>query len=107
MSGLPDFLRKRWPALLLVASLVLNGFFVGMFVVDSLKHDRHGFSGDRLATFELRRFDDRLPPAAVDKVAGELKPLGPELEAAAEGDARYPRGNHAARRRARARPRGD
>lgn len=81
MSGFVAFLRRRWPALALVGSLVLNGFFIGMFVVDSLKHHRRGFSGERFATFELRRFGERLPPAAVDKIAGELKPLGPELEA--------------------------
>ncbi len=80
MSGPTAFLRRRWPAVALVASLVLNGFFVGMFVVDAVKHHRRGLSGERLATFELRRFDERLPPAAVDKIAGELKPLGPELE---------------------------
>jgi uncharacterized membrane protein len=80
MSGLIAFLRRRWPAMALVASLVLNGFFIGMFVVDAVRHERHGFSGERLATFELRRFDDRLPPDAVEKIAGELKPLAPELE---------------------------
>ncbi len=80
MNWLVAFLRRRWPAVVLVASLVLNGFFVGMFIVGELKHERRGFSGERLATFELRRFDERLPPAAVDKVAGELKPLGPDLE---------------------------
>jgi len=81
MNGLGGFLRRRWPALALVASLVLNGFFIGIFVVDSLKHRRHGFSGERLATYELRRFDERLSPEDVDKIAGELKALAPDLDA--------------------------
>ena len=54
--------QARWPAVALVASLVLNGFLIGMFVADSLKPHRRGFSGERFARFELRRFDDRLPP---------------------------------------------
>ena len=81
MNGVAGFLRRRWPAVALVASLVLNGFFIGMFAVDALKHRRHTFSGERVATFELRRFDDRLPPEAVDRIAAKLKPLGPDLEA--------------------------
>jgi uncharacterized membrane protein len=79
MSGSLAILRRRWPAIALVASLVLNGFFVGMFVVDWLE-PHHRFSGERLATFELRRFDERLPHEAADRIAGQLKPLGPDLE---------------------------
>jgi uncharacterized membrane protein len=81
MSGVVAFLRRRWPALALVASLALNGFFIGMVVVDSLKHQRRAFNGARFATFELRRFDERLPPAAVERIAADLKPLAPDLEA--------------------------
>jgi hypothetical protein len=70
--------RRRWPAVVLTSSLVLNAFLIGMVIVDWLKpHPR--FSGERFATFELRRFDDRLPKDAGDQIAAELKPLGPEL----------------------------
>jgi uncharacterized membrane protein len=71
-------LRRRWPAVILTASLMLNAFLIGMVVVDWVKpHPR--FSGERFATFELRRFNDRLPKEAADQIATELKPLGPEL----------------------------
>jgi len=79
MNGAAVFLKRRWPAVLLVASLILNGFLVGMLVVDYLKPHR-GFSADRFARFELRRLDDHLPRAAVDKIAASLKPLEPQLD---------------------------
>ncbi len=78
MSGFSALLRRRWPAVLLVASLVLNGFLIGMIVTDSLK-PRRGLSGERFARFELRRLDDRLPAAAVEQIAAELEPVGAEL----------------------------
>lgn len=80
MNGVAAFLKRRWPAVLLVASLILNGFLIGMFAVDYLKPHRGGFSADRSARFELRRIDDRLPRAAVDSIAASLKPLEPQLE---------------------------
>ena len=43
----------------LVASLALNGFFIGMLVADALK-PRRGFTGERMAGVELRRIDQRL-----------------------------------------------
>lgn len=76
MGGLRGW---RWPALALIASLVLNGFLVGMLAADWLK-PHHRFSGERFARFELRRFDDRLPPSAVDAIAAKLKPLAPALD---------------------------
>lgn len=79
MSGLQAFLRRRWPAVALVASLVLNGFFLGMIVADSLKPHRV-FNGERLAGIELRRFDERLSETAVNAIAGELGPLAPQLD---------------------------
>jgi len=79
MNAPVAFLRRRWPAALLVASLVLNGFLIGMVVADSLK-PRRGFSGERLAGFELRRFDDRLSQEAVDTIAAGLRPLAPQLD---------------------------
>lgn len=80
MNGVVAFLTRRWPAVLLVASLLLNGFLIGMFAVDYLKPHRGGFSADRFARFELRRFDDRLPKQAVDSIAATLKPLEAQLE---------------------------
>jgi hypothetical protein len=80
MNG-TSFLRRRGPAVALVASLVLNGFLVGLVATDALRPHRGGFNGDRFARFELRRLDDRLPKEAVDRIAGTLKPLGPEIDA--------------------------
>lgn len=80
MSGVSIFLRRRWPAVALVASLVLNGFLIGMLVVDQLKPHRRGLSGERLARFELHRFDDQLRKDAVDRIEAVLVPLGPQLE---------------------------
>jgi len=75
----PETLRRRWPAIALVASLVLNGFLVGIIAVDWLT-PRRGFSGERFAGFELRRLDDRLSKDAVGRIEAELAPLGPRLE---------------------------
>jgi hypothetical protein len=66
MNGL-DVRRRRWPAFALAASLILNGFLLGMIAVDWLK-PRRGFTGERFAGFELRRFDERLPRDAVDQI---------------------------------------
>jgi hypothetical protein len=77
MNGVSAFLKRRWPAVLLVASLLLNGFLIGMFAVEP---HRGGFSADRFARFELRRFDDRLPRQAADSIAATLKPLEAQLE---------------------------
>jgi uncharacterized membrane protein len=80
MSGAAAFLERRWPSVLLVASLLLNGFLIGMFAVDYMKPHRGGFSADRFARFELRRLDDRLPQNAVDQIAARLKPLEPQID---------------------------
>jgi uncharacterized membrane protein len=58
---------------------VLNGFLIGVVAVDWLK-PRRGFTGERFARFELRRFDERLPQHAVDQIGSALQPLGPQLE---------------------------
>jgi uncharacterized membrane protein len=79
MTALAAFLRRRWPALALVASLVLNGFLGGMILADWMKPHR-GFTGERMAGFELRRFDERLSEQAVETIAAELRPLAPELD---------------------------
>jgi len=65
--------------MVLAASLLINAFLLGAFVVDWLKPHR-GFSGERFARFELRRFDDRLPREAADQVAKALDPLAVQVE---------------------------
>ena len=72
--------RRRWPAVALIASLVLNGFLIGLVATDFFRPHRGGFSGERFARFELHRFDDRLPKPAVDKIAAALVPLAPALD---------------------------
>jgi hypothetical protein len=79
MTGFAGVPRQRWPLYALVASLLLNGFLIGMMVTDWLKPPRR-FTGERYATFELRRFDDRLPQDAVEQIAEELAPLSPALD---------------------------
>jgi len=81
MSAATAFLRHRWQMLALVASLVVNGFFVGMVAVDALKPRHRTFSGERFTSLELRRFDENLSPAAVDRIREKLKPLAPDLDA--------------------------
>lgn len=71
--------RQRWPAIALVASLLLNGFLIGMLIVDSLRPHR-GFTGVRVVGFELRRLADRLPEDAVERISADLQPLAPEME---------------------------
>jgi uncharacterized membrane protein len=71
--------RHRWPAIALVASLVLNGFLAGVILTDMLRPHR-SWNGERAIGFELRRMRDRLPRAAVEEVASELQPLGQGLE---------------------------
>ena len=78
MNGAPSLLRGRWPAIALVASLVLNGFLVGMLVAGSLRP--HRSDGPRIVNYELRRLAERLPSDAVDRVAADLEPLAPRLE---------------------------
>jgi hypothetical protein len=80
MTAPGTFLRRRWPAVALVVSLVLNGFLIGMVVADSLKPRRGGFSGERLAGIELRRLDDRLSPGAVDRISAEVRQIAPALD---------------------------
>ena len=80
MNGVSAFLKQRWPAVLLVASLVLNGFLIGMVAVDYFKPHRGGFSAERMTRFELRRLDDHLSKRAVDSIATSLKPIEAQLE---------------------------
>jgi hypothetical protein len=72
--------RRRWPAIALVASLLLNGFLLGMLAVDYLRPHK-GFTGERMLRFELRRLDDRLPEEAIARIAAELQPLVPSMDA--------------------------
>jgi uncharacterized membrane protein len=78
MNGFSAFLRRRWP-IVLAASLLVNAFLIGAFAVDWLKPHR-GFSGERFARFELRRFDDRLPKEAADQVAAAIEPLAAQVD---------------------------
>jgi uncharacterized membrane protein len=79
MTDFAASLRRRWPAVALVASLILNGFLGGMIIADWLKPHR-SFNGARVAGMELRRFDERLPEATVEQIAAELAPLAPGLD---------------------------
>jgi len=80
MNAAPTIRKWRWPAVALVASLVLNGFLFGVIIADELLPHRGMFNGERFAKFELRRIDDKLPKAAVDQVAATLKPLGAKID---------------------------
>jgi uncharacterized membrane protein len=80
VSATLTFRRWRWPAVALVASLVLNGFLIGMLATNALAPKRGGFNGERFARFELRRIGDKLPKPAIDQIATTLKPLGPQLD---------------------------
>jgi uncharacterized membrane protein len=80
MSAAPTIRKWRWPAVALIASLVLNGFLIGMLVTNAFVPHRGMFNGERFARFELRRIDDKLPKAAVDQIAATLKPLGPNID---------------------------
>ena len=80
MTRLAAFNGRRWPAAVLVASLVLNGFLVGMIVAGSFGRDHRG-SGSRIGGFELRRLAEKLPRDALDRVAAELEAQRPNLEA--------------------------
>jgi len=79
-SAISRLQGRRWPAVALVASLVLNGFLVGMVATDALRPHRGALTGDRFARFELRRFDERLPKEAVERIAATLQPLGPQID---------------------------
>lgn len=79
MTALFGLSRQRWPALALVASLLLNGFLIGMLIVDQLRPHRD-FTASRVVGFELRRLADLLPDDAVEQVSAELQPLAPEME---------------------------
>jgi uncharacterized membrane protein len=83
MSIAAAFSRSRWAALALVASLVLNGFLLGMLVTGSLHRD-HRRDGPRIGGFELRRLSERLPADAVDLVAAELQARRPAVDARIE-----------------------
>jgi uncharacterized membrane protein len=85
MSRLAAFGRGRWPRIALIASLILNGFLIGMIAADAL-HRPHGprDRGPRIAGFELRRLADRLPREALQELQARLQPLSSEVEARVE-----------------------
>lgn len=80
MTRLAALTGRRWPAAALIASLVLNGFLIGVIVADSFDRD-HRRSGSRVGGFELRRLAERLPRDAVERVAAELESEKPKFEA--------------------------
>ena len=71
--------RRRWPAVALIASLLLNGFLIGMLVVDRLGPEKR-FTASRAAAFELRRLSEWLPQDAIDRISAELRALEPSIE---------------------------
>ena len=79
MTALLGLARQRWPAVALVASLLLNGFLIGMLVVDRLGPEKR-FTASRAAAFELRRLSEWLPEDAIDRVSAELRALEPSIE---------------------------
>ena len=81
MNRLTALARRRWPAIALVASLVLNGFLAGMIVAGAFAPHHKGRPGSRIATFELRRLADRLPRQAVEAIAADLRAQRPEVDA--------------------------
>jgi hypothetical protein len=80
MSAAQKSAKWRWPAIALIASLVLNGFLIGMLVTNAFAPHRGMFNGERFAKFELRRIDSKLPKPAVDQIAASLKPRGPKID---------------------------
>lgn len=85
MTGPARFGRARGGmATALVASLVLNGFLLGVVAVDLLRPGKPP-AHVRILSFELRRLAGHLPPEAVDQVAAALEPLRPEVEARLDG----------------------
>src|SRR4051794_34348969 len=70
--------KARWPLIALVASLVVNGFLIGMAMEAFGGH--RGARVERVIAFELRRFEEHLSRDAARKIAADLKPLGPQLQ---------------------------
>ena len=107
MNAATGSLRRRWPAFALIASLILNGFLVGMMVTDSLKPHRGPLRRTRspassfggLPTGCPKRRWNRSPPTC----SGSARDV---TEARSTRPARLAGRDHAARRRARAGPRG-
>ena len=76
-----QFARPRVAATILVVSLVLNGFLLGLLAVDLLRSSPHQKSEARVLSFELRRLADHLPESAVDHVATALESERADAEA--------------------------
>ena len=72
--------RRHWPAAALVVSLLVNGFLLGLLVVDSFLA-RSGPPGPRAMNFELRHLARLLPRDAVERISAELRPRATEFEA--------------------------
>jgi len=74
MNRLQSVSWRRWPILVLVLSLLLNAFLVGLLVTDTFRHKRRG-DGPRVINWELRRLAGRLPPEALETIKADLAPV--------------------------------
>lgn len=79
MIRLPASAMRRWPILVLVASLLLNAFLVGMILTDTLRHNSRG-EGPRVIGWELRRLARQLPPEALDRLRADLAPVSESFD---------------------------
>ncbi|HWT29875.1 MAG TPA: periplasmic heavy metal sensor [Propylenella sp.] len=79
MMAFRAWARRHWPAAALVVSLLLNGFLLGILVMDSFR-GRPGLPGPRAMNFELRHLAKLLPRDAVEEIGAELQPLAPQFE---------------------------
>ncbi|MYZ47974.1 periplasmic heavy metal sensor [Propylenella binzhouense] len=70
----------NWPAVLLAASLALNGVLAGILVTGQLRAERHVEGVSRPLRLELKGFAGRLPAESLDKVTAELAPLEPQVD---------------------------
>jgi hypothetical protein len=83
MRAWTSALRRRGPAVALAASLLLNAFFIGVIVAESMRGPRE-HRLPRFAGYELRRLADRLPEEAVETIAADLRRLGPTIDGQVE-----------------------
>lgn len=78
MTGLLTSASRHWPAAALIVSLLLNGFLLGILVMDSFRGRPP--PGPRAMNFELRHLAKLLPRDAVEAISAELQSLAPQFE---------------------------
>ena len=77
MAGWRALFRSR-RSVLLVVSLLLNGFLVGMLLTDQVRSQKPpGSSASRVVGFEIRRMAERLPEEGVERIRAELQTSAP------------------------------